>query len=205
MTVSIESKSLWEKGRQILHKTVYKYLGMVDKPDRLVRNIIGAFLVTLPELPTYFIPAYTQAKATGDAKDIKKSEGARGLLTGALEGLAVGAILGNDELGFKHAAPFVLFGAAMQLISSKVFPIVGEKLGVLMYNKNAVCQCSEVKPQQNPDPDKNTKAKLDVVSQAPNIAPIEPEFKLLQQNNTPVNQINTSITKPGINNPNLKV
>lgn len=200
MTFPSQLKNLLKDSHQMLHNTAYKYLGMVDKPNYLRRNIIGAFLVTLPEVPTYFIPAFTQAKATGTAKDIKKNEGARGLLTGSLEGLAVGAIVGNEQLCFESAIPFMLFGAAMQFVSSKVFPIVGESLGKLLYKgktKNGECQQISTVAKQN------IKAKLDIVSEAPALALVTPQFNAIKQNN-PV-QPNNNITKPMTNNANLKI
>lgn len=99
------------------------------------RNLIGALMVYCPEIPTYFIPAYTQAKGTGSAKDLKKGEGIRGLLTGGLEGMAVGAIVSGKEMKAKQIIPFVLFGAVVQLISSLTLPLVGEKVGKFAYNK----------------------------------------------------------------------
>lgn len=104
------------------------------------RNLIGAFLVYCPEIPAYFIPSYTQSKNTGCAKDLKHGEGIRGLMTGGLEGLAVGAIVSGKEMSVKKIAPYFLLGAIIQFGSSLVLPIIGEKVGKFVYNKHKYAQ-----------------------------------------------------------------
>ena len=116
-------------------KIAYDFLAM-DKSWSAGRNILGALMVDLPEWPAYFIPSFTQAKNTGDAKNLKKGEGIRGLLTGGLEGLAVGALISGEKLNAKKLGMCIAFGAGMQFISSKIFPIIGEKIGSLIYHKN---------------------------------------------------------------------
>jgi len=101
----------------------------------LGRNIVGGLMVHCPEWPTYFIPSYTQAKATGDAGDLKKGEGARGIITGGLEGIAVGALVSGRVLKIKEMVPYIILGAALQLFSSKLFPWLGEKVGRVQYDK----------------------------------------------------------------------
>jgi len=146
----------------ILKNTFCEFLS-IDKKGKLNRNILGAILVLLPEMPAYFIPAYSEAKATGDAKNIKKGEGLRGLLTGALEGLAVGAIVSTvdkaaesgikdaaKKLNFKRIFPFVVVAAAVQFVSSKVFPVIGEKIGRAVYLKNNPVSNSSQPPVQKP-------------------------------------------------------
>jgi len=113
------------------------YFGM-DESWSFGRNALAFMLVQLPEVPAYFIPAYTQAKNAGDAKALKKGEGYRGLMSGALEGLAVGAIVSGKNMKFgKEMIPYVCIGASMQFLSSKIFPWVGEKFGSLQYVKKA--------------------------------------------------------------------
>lgn len=166
----------------------YKYLGLTDKPDYLSKNMLAAFLVLLPEIPTYFIPAFSEAKANGNAKDVKKGEGYRGLLTGGLEGLAVSAIIAKGQFRKANIIPLVIFGSLMQFVSSKLFPIIGEKVGQFLYTGK----------------EKNEHTKLDIISRDPIFYNMSPQFNALKQKNTPT-QINTNITKPLTNNANLKV
>lgn len=149
----------------------YNFLAMDESWTRK-RNILGALMVDLPEWPAYFIPSFTQAKTTGDAKDLKKGEGIRGLLTGGLEGLAVGALISGKDLKRKELIPCIAFGAGLQFISSKVFPIIGEKMGSFIYHKNLAKNGGIAKP---------------AVSTAQNIAttatikqPLNNEQKLIQ-------------------------
>lgn len=143
-------ESIFEKGKFIMKETVCDFLSLDDK-GTVIRNVLGAILVMLPEIPTYFIPAYSEAKATGDAKNIKEGEGPRGLLTGALEGLAVGAINSKREpLKVGKLFPYVLLGAGIQFISSKVFPVVGENFGRSIYKKNHPISKPCEKTIQNP-------------------------------------------------------
>lgn len=107
----------------------------IDENWSWKRNLLGAFLVYCPEIPAYFIPSYTQAKNTGCAKDLKHGEGVRGLITGGLEGLAVGAIVSGKEMSFKKIAPFFALGAILQFGSSLVLPKIGEKVGTFVHNK----------------------------------------------------------------------
>jgi len=112
----------------------FNFFGMNENWP-LGRNILGALMVHCPEWPTYFIPAYTQAKSSGDAHELKKGEGARGLITGGLEGIAVGALVSGRMLKPKEMGPYIVLGAALQLFSSKLFPWLGEKLGKIQYDK----------------------------------------------------------------------
>lgn len=113
---------------------VYNFFGM-NKCWNWKRNVGGIFMVHCPEYPTYFIPSYTQAKATGDATELKKGEGPRGLITGGLEGIAVGALVSGEILKPGEMIPYVVLGAGLQLFSSKFFPWLGEKVGRYVYNK----------------------------------------------------------------------
>lgn len=114
---------------------VYNFFGM-NKCWNWKRNIGGIFMVHCPEYPTYFIPSYMQAKATGDATELKKGEGPRGLITGGLEGIAVGALVSGEILKPGEMIPYVILGAGLQLFSSKFFPWLGEKVGRYVYKKN---------------------------------------------------------------------
>ena len=177
-----------ENIEKTLKETFGEFLGLKEGGS-LKRNLLGSMLVMLPEVPAYFIPAYSEAKSTGNAENVKKGEGARGLLSGALEGLAVGAIVSTakdekllqkfaalantvidnvkdekvvdlakksfknvkdvkitengravvetaKDLSFKRILPFVIVGASIQFVSSKIFPIIGEKIGKAAYKKN---------------------------------------------------------------------
>jgi len=116
-----------------LKEMIFHFFGMDDNWP-VWRNLLGGLMVHSPEYPTYFIPAFTQAKAAGEAKDLKKGEGVRGLLTGALEGIAVGALVSGKKLKFGEMGPYILMGAGLQYFSSKVFPWLGEKMGRQIYN-----------------------------------------------------------------------
>lgn len=111
---------------------IFHFFGMNDN-WKLGRNLAGGFMVHAPEYPTYFIPAFTQAKATGDASDMKKGEGPRGIITGMLEGVAVGALVSGGKIKGREMVPYIVLGAALQLFSSKVFPWLGEKMGRQIY------------------------------------------------------------------------
>lgn len=123
------------KGISNTFKNVFNEFFSTKKEWTMRRNIIGAFLVYLPEIPAYFIPSYTQSKNTGCAKDLKHGEGIRGLLTGGLEGMAVGAIVSKEHIRAGKIIPFAIFGAAVQLMSSLILPKIGEKVGTFVYNK----------------------------------------------------------------------
>jgi len=131
----------------------YHFFGM-NETWPFWRNLLGGAMVHCPEWPTYFIPAYTQAKATGDAGDLKKGEGVRGLITGGLEGIAVGALVSGLKLKPKEMGPYIVLGAALQLVSSKVFPWMGEKMGQYEYNKKRL--------ENAKSPINNTEIKLPV-------------------------------------------
>lgn len=125
---------------------IFHFFGM-DENWPIWRSLLGGFLVHSPEYPTYFIPAFTQAKATGDAKELKKGEGPRGLITGGLEGVAVGALVsGKNIWNPREMLPYIVLGAALQLFSSKVFPWIGEKTGRLVYftRRNKIFHSSSV-------------------------------------------------------------
>lgn len=121
------------KDKKSLKEMFYHFFGM-DEHWPIWRNLLGGFMVHSPEYPTYFIPAFTQASATGEAKDLKKGEGFRGILTGALEGIAVGALVSGRRLKFSEMGPYILMGAGLQYFSSKFFPWIGEKMGRQVYN-----------------------------------------------------------------------
>lgn len=131
----IQPKNLYEGAKQVVGKFF-----SIDEKWSWKRNLLGAFLVYLPEIPAYFIPSYTQSKNTGCAKDLKHGEGIRGLITGGLEGLAVGAIVSGKEMSVKKIAPYFLLGAILQFGSSLVLPIIGEKVGKFAYNKRKYTQ-----------------------------------------------------------------
>lgn len=117
-----------------IKEIVFHFFGMSDN-WKLGRNVIGGLMVHSPEYPTYFMPAYTQSKATGDATELKKGEGARGLITGGLEGVAVGALVSGEFIKPQEMVPYIILGAGLQLFSSTVFPWLGEKCGSYIYNK----------------------------------------------------------------------
>lgn len=122
----------WDKTKSI----VQNFFGMNDNWS-FWRNIGGGLMVHGPEYPTYFIPAYTQAKATGEASDLKKGEGPRGLITGGLEGVAVGALVSGGKIRWRtEMGPYILLGAGLQYFSSKFFPWLGEKMGREVYFRN---------------------------------------------------------------------
>lgn len=125
-----EQKSLSEGAKKVVGKFF-----SIDENWSWKRNLFGAFLVYCPEIPAYFIPSYTQAKNTGCAKDLKHGEGVRGLVTGGLEGLAVGAIVSGKDMTARKIAPYFVLGAAIQFMSSLILPKVGEKVGTFVYNK----------------------------------------------------------------------
>lgn len=113
----------------------HNYFG-IDETCSVGRKILSFILVQLPEFPTYFIPAFTQSKNTGDAKDLKKGEGPRGLITGGLEGLAVGTIVSGHKINVvKELIPYICIGSGLQFLSSVIFPRLGENLGSLLYKK----------------------------------------------------------------------
>lgn len=116
-------------------KFTFREFFSIPEDASIKRAAIGAFLVYLPEIPAYFIPSFTQAKNTGCAKDLKQGEGIRGLVTGGLEGLAVGAIALKGNLTTKRVVPFVLLGSVLQFMSSLIMPRIGEKAGTFVYNK----------------------------------------------------------------------
>lgn len=117
-----------------IKEMVFHFFGMNENWS-IGRCLLGGFLVHSPEYPTYFIPAFTQATATGDAKELKKGEGPRGLITGAMEGIAVGALVSGGEMKLgREMVPYIIMGAGLQFFSSKVFPWLGEKAGRLVYD-----------------------------------------------------------------------
>jgi hypothetical protein len=115
----------------------FNFFGMNENWP-LGRCLLGAFLVHFPEYPTYFIPSYMEAKATGTAKNIKKGEGLRGIITGGLEGLAVGALVSGKKLKAQEMIPYILLGAGLQFLSSVIFPWMGEKTGQYEYKNISV-------------------------------------------------------------------
>lgn len=159
-----ENKSGFEKSKN--WKDIIFHFFAMDENWPIGRCLLGAFMVHLPEYPTYIIPAFTQAKATGEAKELKKGEGIRGLLTGGLEGVAIGALVSGKNIKVKEMGPYILLGASLQLFSSKVFPWVGEKIGRSMYLMNK----AEIK-QTNTSFEKNEYSKPKVLNQ---ISPLNP-------------------------------
>lgn len=197
---------LLKKGLNTAKVTACEFLSLdkglkASKPWPMWRNIIGASLVILPEVPTYFIPAFNQAKATGNAKELKKGEGPRGLITGGLEGVAVGAITSGREIDPRKLVPFIILGAAMQFVSSKVFPIVGENLGKIIYKHHlkqgkVILKCENTQLNKA-DVNLTKQTTLNVVSPATQVAtaapvvkttPIEPTSNLV----SPFKGINTN-------------
>ncbi|MFA7658351.1 MAG: hypothetical protein WCY19_02855 [Candidatus Gastranaerophilaceae bacterium] len=122
-----------------LKEVFYTFFGM-NKDWKLGRNVLGFFMVHCPEYPTYFIPTFTQAKATGDAGHLKKGEGPRGLITGGLEGVAVGALVSGEFLKPREMVPYIILGAGLQFFSSKFFPWIAEKMGRHIYKKRLHAQ-----------------------------------------------------------------
>lgn len=112
----------------------YNFFGM-NENWKWGRNIAGMIMVHCPEYPTYFIPSFSQAKATGSAGHIKNGEMARGLITGGLEGIAVGGLVSGAKIKPREMVPYMILGAALQLLSSVLFPWLGEKSGRILYNK----------------------------------------------------------------------
>lgn len=120
------------------NKEIFFHFFGMDENWPIWRSLFGAFLVHSPEYPTYTIPAYTQAAATGDASELKKGEGFRGVITGLLEGVAVGALVSGKKLKGREMIPYMLLGAGLQFFSSKFFPWISEKIGRRVYlNKMA--------------------------------------------------------------------
>lgn len=117
-----------------LKEVFFNFFGM-NKNWKWGRNIGGMFMVHCPEYPTYFIPSYSQSKDTGEASHVKKGEIPRGLITGGLEGIAVGALVSGEILRPKEMIPYVFLGAGLQMISCTLFPWLGEKCGKYLYNK----------------------------------------------------------------------
>lgn len=114
----------------------YNFFGM-NKNWKTGRNILGLVMVHCPEYPTYFIPTYSQTSQTGNPGHVKKGEKIRGLLTGGLEGLAVGALVSGEKLKGREMVPYIALGAGLQLLSSLLFPWLGEIVGKRVY-KNRV-------------------------------------------------------------------
>lgn len=176
----LEKKLIKFESTKSIKEIFYNFLGM-NEDWHVGRNILGGFMVHAPEYPTYIIPAYTQAKATGDASSLKRGEGPRGLITGMLEGVAVGALVSGKKLNPKEMGPYILLGAGMQLFSATVFPWLGEKIGQYEYRKN------------NPTKDvKSASAKLDVVSKSDAVKSVDTQKANTQtfkaQNVYPINQ-----------------
>lgn len=117
-----------------LKEVFYNFFGM-NKHWNWKRNVAGIFMVHCPEYPTYFIPSFTQAQATGDASELKKGEGPRGLITGGLEGIAVGALVSGEFLKPREMVPYIALGMGLQYFSCKFFPWLGEKIGGYLYKK----------------------------------------------------------------------
>lgn len=173
-------------------KHTFREFFSIPKNASMKRAAIGAFLVYLPEIPAYFIPSFTQAKNSGCAKDLKHGEGVRGLITGGLEGLAVGAIALKEKLSVKNVIPFILLGSALQFLSSLIMPRLGEKLGTFAYNKRKYAEKLEeiidlpfgsdpTQPQVQALQKPQTMASLQAKPQAPQSPQVpninQPQFK----------------------------
>lgn len=158
----IEKSGSIKLGKDSPWDIVQHFFGM-NKYWPTWRNVLGVIMVHCPEYPTYFIPAFTQAKQTGDAKELKKGEGPRGLITGGLEGIAVGALVSGEKLSAKTMIPYIFLGAGLQLISSLVFPWLGEKIGKYLYNKNINEKANEITPSSDISVNKDQ-----TLTQAPN-------------------------------------
>lgn len=117
-----------------LKDVFFNFFGM-NENWKWGRNIGGLIMVHCPEYPTYFIPTYSQTSETGNPGHVKKGEKVRGLLTGGLEGLAVGALVSGEKLKGREMVPYIVLGAGLQLISSLVFPWLGEVVGKQVYKK----------------------------------------------------------------------
>ncbi len=115
-------------------KILFEFFGM-NEGWHWKRNLLGILMVHALECPTYFLPAYNQAKATGDAKILKKGEGIRGLLTGMLDGLAIGALVSGAKIRLKEIVPFIIIGGATQYIAAKFLPWIAENAGRQTYLK----------------------------------------------------------------------
>lgn len=152
---------------------VFHFFGM-DKNWKLGRNLAGGFMVHAPEYPTYFIPAFTQARATGDATEMKKGEGPRGIITGMLEGVAIGALVSGRAIKPAEWIPYIFLGAALQLFSSKVFPWLGEKMGRQLYLRRQESNKSEMAKSELQNPDVSNPVKESVKSTQ---KPETPAFK----------------------------
>lgn len=184
-------KDFLDKAKQVVGKFF-----SIDENWTWKRNLFGAFLVYLPEIPAYFIPSYTQAKKTGTAKDLKHGEGVRGLITGGLEGLAVGAIVSGKEMSPRKIAPFFLLGAIIQFGSSLVLPRIGEKVGTLVYNKHKYAEKLEeiIDIPFSGDPNQPTQLTSPQKIQAPALTAATPNTQAQAQLNAPQNpQTPTSI------------
>ncbi len=110
----------------------YNFFGM-NENWKWGRNIGGLIMVHCPEYPTYFIPTYSQTSQTGNPGHVKNGEKFRGVLTGGLEGLAVGALVSGEKLKGREMVPYIILGAVLQLISSTLFPWLGEIVGKRVY------------------------------------------------------------------------
>lgn len=140
-----------------LKEIFFNFFGM-NKNWKLGRNIGGMFMVHCPEYPTYFIPSFSQSKDTGEASHVKKGEIPRGLITGGLEGIAVGALVSGEKLRGKEMIPYVFLGAGLQLISCTLFPWLGEKCGKYLYNKKMIKQ--GLNPNSKPEIQPETKTNV---------------------------------------------
>lgn len=147
----------------------YHFFGM-NENWKWGRNIAGMIMVHSPEYPTYFIPTYTQTSQTGNPGHVKKGEIPRGLITGGLEGVAIGALVSGAKLKPKEMVPYIILGAALQFLSSTLFPWLGEKVGRGVYRRRVAS--GKINPEEQSVPQKKEIAKDLEKPQAP----VKPSF-----------------------------
>jgi len=120
----------------ILKTATHQTFG-IDPTKNLTRNAVATILVMAPNIPTYFIPSYSEAVKTGSAKNVKKNEGLRGILTGGMDGAAAGALTAiGQKITFKRIAVFTALGMVIDWVASKVLSNMGKSVGITIYRKN---------------------------------------------------------------------
>ena len=134
---------------KLIQTSIYESLGIMSGKNGK-RNAIAAALTFAPNIPSYVIPAYSQASKTGDAENIEKLEGIRGVLTGGLDGAAIGALTARKNgLTAQRIGIFIGIGALLDYISSTILPPLGERLGKKVYQlKQDKNKTDETKPVQ---------------------------------------------------------
>ncbi|OGI19919.1 MAG: hypothetical protein A2287_10060 [Candidatus Melainabacteria bacterium RIFOXYA12_FULL_32_12] len=134
---------------QLVKTSFQESLGIISGKSRK-ENAVAAALTFAPNIPAYLMPSYFQASKAGNAENIEKSEGLRGIITGGLDGAVIGALTARKKaLTPKRISIFIGIGALLDYISSRILPPLGEKLGKKVYqlgqDKN---KTAEVKPAQ---------------------------------------------------------